>query len=34
VFCDGSVHFLNDSIDYVTYQRLGCRRDGEPVPEF
>jgi prepilin-type processing-associated H-X9-DG protein len=29
VFCDGSVHFLNEAIDYVTYQRLGDRRDGQ-----
>jgi len=34
VLCDGSVHFLPDSIDYTTYQRLGCRRDREPVPDF
>jgi prepilin-type processing-associated H-X9-DG protein len=27
VFCDGSVHFLTNSINYVTYQRLGDRRD-------
>jgi prepilin-type N-terminal cleavage/methylation domain-containing protein/prepilin-type processing-associated H-X9-DG protein len=31
VFADGSTHFLSDSIDYVIYQRLGGRRDGEPV---
>ena len=31
VFADGSTHFLNDSIDYVTYQRLGARNDGEPT---
>ena len=31
VFADGSVHFLPETIDYLTYQRLGCRRDGEPV---
>jgi len=31
VFCDGSVNFLPDSIDYTTYQRLGARSDGEPV---
>jgi prepilin-type N-terminal cleavage/methylation domain-containing protein/prepilin-type processing-associated H-X9-DG protein len=31
VFCDGSVHFLQDDIDYTTYQRLGARNDGEPV---
>ena len=29
VFCDGSVHFLNENINYLTYQRLGDRRDGE-----
>ena len=27
VFCDGSVHFLRETIDYLTYQRLGDRRD-------
>jgi prepilin-type processing-associated H-X9-DG protein len=31
VFCDGSVHFLPETIDYMTYQRLGDRRDGQPV---
>jgi len=31
VFADGSVHLLSETIDYLTYQRLGCRRDGEPV---
>ena len=31
VFCDGSVHFLNDSIDYLTYQQLGSRNDGETL---
>jgi prepilin-type processing-associated H-X9-DG protein len=34
LFVDGSTHLLNESIDYVTYQRLGGRRDGEPLPEF
>ena len=33
VFCDGSVHFLNESIDYTNYQRLGARSDGENVTE-
>jgi len=33
VFGDGSVHFLPETIDYLTYQRLGCRRDGEPLGE-
>jgi prepilin-type N-terminal cleavage/methylation domain-containing protein/prepilin-type processing-associated H-X9-DG protein len=31
VFCDGSVHFLNETINYDTYQRLGYRRDGRTV---
>ncbi|MBA3481301.1 MAG: DUF1559 domain-containing protein [Pirellulales bacterium] len=34
VFCDGSVHFLQDAIDYATYQRLGARSDGETVGTF
>ncbi len=34
VFCDGSVHHLPDTIDYSTYNRLGCRKDGNPVPDF
>ena len=29
--CDGSVHFLAETIDYDLYQRLGDRRDGNPV---
>ncbi|MCH2114412.1 MAG: DUF1559 domain-containing protein [Pirellulales bacterium] len=29
VYCDGSIHFLQDNIDYTTYQRLGARGDGE-----
>ena len=33
VFCDGSVHFLNESIDYTNYQRLGARSDGESISE-
>ncbi len=31
VFADGSVHFLSQTVDYTTYQRLGDRRDGQPV---
>jgi prepilin-type N-terminal cleavage/methylation domain-containing protein/prepilin-type processing-associated H-X9-DG protein len=31
VFCDGSAHFLTESIDYTSYQRLGARNDGEAV---
>jgi prepilin-type processing-associated H-X9-DG protein/prepilin-type N-terminal cleavage/methylation domain-containing protein len=30
-FCDGSVRFLPDEINYTIYQRLGARADGEPV---
>lgn len=33
-FCDGSVHFLSDNIDYNTYQKLGDRRDGQVVGAF
>jgi prepilin-type N-terminal cleavage/methylation domain-containing protein len=29
VMGDGSVHFLSDAIDYVLYQQLGSRNDGE-----
>jgi prepilin-type N-terminal cleavage/methylation domain-containing protein/prepilin-type processing-associated H-X9-DG protein len=31
VFADGSVHFLTQSIDMTTYQRLGCRNDGKVI---
>ena len=31
---DGSVRFLSENIDYVTYQRLGSRNDGGFVGEF
>jgi prepilin-type N-terminal cleavage/methylation domain-containing protein/prepilin-type processing-associated H-X9-DG protein len=34
VFADGSVHLLTETMDYLTYNRLGCRRDGEPVGTF
>jgi prepilin-type N-terminal cleavage/methylation domain-containing protein/prepilin-type processing-associated H-X9-DG protein len=34
VMADGSVHFINDDIDYHNYQRLGDRRDGEAVDPF
>ncbi len=30
-FCDGSVQFLTDDIDYNTYQQLGDRRDGQTI---
>ena len=29
LFGDGSVHFLQQSIDHRTYQLLGCRNDGQ-----
>jgi prepilin-type processing-associated H-X9-DG protein len=28
---DGSVHFVQQSIDHRTYQLLGCRDDGQSV---
>ena len=31
--CDGSIQFLSENIDYITYQRLGDRRDGQPLPD-
>jgi prepilin-type N-terminal cleavage/methylation domain-containing protein/prepilin-type processing-associated H-X9-DG protein len=31
VFCDGSVHFLAETINHTLYQALGDRRDGEVV---
>jgi prepilin-type N-terminal cleavage/methylation domain-containing protein/prepilin-type processing-associated H-X9-DG protein len=34
VFADGSVHFLSQSIDMWTYQKLGCRNDGQVVGNF
>jgi len=33
VLVDGSVQFLSENIDYVTYNRLGDRRDGNPLGE-
>jgi prepilin-type processing-associated H-X9-DG protein len=33
-FADGSVHFLSQSIDHMTYNRLGCRNDGQPVGDY
>jgi prepilin-type N-terminal cleavage/methylation domain-containing protein len=31
---DGTVRFLSENIDYVTYQRLGARADGNTVGDF
>ncbi|REJ71820.1 MAG: DUF1559 domain-containing protein [Planctomycetota bacterium] len=32
--CDGSVRFLSENIDYITYQKLGDRHDNLNVGEF
>ncbi|GIX04333.1 MAG: general secretion pathway protein GspG [Planctomycetaceae bacterium] len=34
LLCDGSVKFITQNIDYITYQRLGDRRDGGTVGDF
>ena len=34
LFGDGSVRFLSENIDYMTYQKLGDRRDGQVVGDF
>ena len=34
LFCDGRVKFLSENINYMTYQRLGDRRDGQPTGDF
>jgi len=31
VACDGSVHFISETVDYITYQRLGDKSDGSPT---
>jgi prepilin-type N-terminal cleavage/methylation domain-containing protein/prepilin-type processing-associated H-X9-DG protein len=31
VFCDGSVNFLSNTVDYLTYQQMGSRNDGESL---
>ncbi len=33
VFADGSTHFLQQDIDYTTYQMLGARADAEVIPD-
>ena len=34
LLCDGSVRFLSENMDHLTYQKLGDRADGYPVGEF
>ncbi len=34
LLCDGAVRFLSENLDYDTLQRLGDRRDNNPVGEF
>jgi prepilin-type N-terminal cleavage/methylation domain-containing protein/prepilin-type processing-associated H-X9-DG protein len=31
VLADGSVQYLSQTVDYRTYQALGCRRDGQAI---
>jgi len=33
-FADGSVHMLSESIEWMTYQNLGDRRDGQPLGSY
>lgn len=33
-FADGSVHFIEESIEWETYQNLGDRRDGQPLGDY
>jgi type II secretory pathway pseudopilin PulG len=34
VLCDGSTRFIAETIDYRNYQRLGSRRDAEPLQPY
>jgi prepilin-type N-terminal cleavage/methylation domain-containing protein len=34
VLCDGSVRLISQNIDYLTYQRLGDRRDGQVIGDY
>lgn len=31
---DGSIRFISENVDYLTYQKLGDRRDGQVVGDF
>ena len=33
-FCDATVHFLPEDLEFDVYRRLGSRNDGEPVDNF
>ncbi|MEM9659782.1 MAG: DUF1559 domain-containing protein, partial [Planctomycetota bacterium] len=33
-YCDGSVHWLDEDIEFDIYRRLGQRNDGEIIPDF
>ena len=34
VLGDGSVRFITDAVDTLTFQRLGNRNDGNPIPNY
>jgi len=34
LLADGSIKFLSENIDWMTYQKLGDRRDGEVLGDF
>ncbi|HRC87239.1 MAG TPA: DUF1559 domain-containing protein [Thermoanaerobaculia bacterium] len=34
VLGDGSVRFIRNSVDLLTFQRLGHRSDNQPLGEF
>lgn len=34
VFADGSVHFLSETLDYLTFARLARIQDGQPVGQY
>jgi prepilin-type N-terminal cleavage/methylation domain-containing protein/prepilin-type processing-associated H-X9-DG protein len=33
-FADGSIHFLSATINHATYNKLGCRHDGQPTGPY
>ena len=34
LLCDGSIRFISEDIDYLTFQKLGDRHDGEVVGDY